>query len=223
MKNLLSNLKISVPQTLFIKDPETSKLGKRIVEHGILLINKVGFESFTFNKLGKMINSNESSIYRYFENKHKLLLYLSSWYWAWLERQLIIETFNISNNKEKLEKAITVVTREVKEDHNFSHINEIILYKVIVNESSKPFLTKEKDKNKKEQYFDVYKKIIARISDMILQINKEYPYSLTLASSIVEGGLHQHYLREHFPLITNCKHKDTPTHFFIHLVDKVLK
>ncbi len=106
MKNLLSVLKISVPEKIYIKDPETSDLGKRIIEHSILLIDEIGFESFTFKKLGSKISSNESSIYRYFESKHKLLLYLTSWYWAWLEYQLVIETFSISNKQEKLEKAI---------------------------------------------------------------------------------------------------------------------
>ncbi|ARV14275.1 TetR/AcrR family transcriptional regulator [Polaribacter sp. SA4-12] len=223
MKNLLSVLKISVSDKVFIKDPETSNLGKRIVEHSILLINEIGFEGFTFKKLGNKIGSNESSIYRYFESKHKLLLYLSSWYWAWLEYQLVIETFSITDANEKLEKAITVATRTVKEDSNFSHINEIILYKIIVNENSKSFLTKEVDLENKEGYFEVYKRVITRISDMILEVNKEYSFALSLASSIIEGGLHQHYLREHFPSITNCKEGKSPTNFFIHLVKSTIK
>ena len=222
MKDLLSVLKISVPDKIFIKDPETSDLGKRIIENSILLINDIGFESFTFKKLGKIIGSNESSIYRYFESKHKLLLYLSSWYWAWLEYQLVIETFSISNSKEKLEKAITVVTRTVKEDSKFSHINETVLYRIIVNESSKSFLTKEVDSENKEGYFEIYKRVITRISDMILSVNNKYPFALSLASTIIEGGLHQHYLNEHFPNITNCKNGKTPTDFFIQLTNNSL-
>ena len=76
MINLLSNLKIAVPDKIYIKDPESSELGKRIIEHSIELIDEIGFDSFTFKKLGLKIGSNESSIYRYFESKHKLLLYL---------------------------------------------------------------------------------------------------------------------------------------------------
>ena len=69
MKNLLSNFKTSVPEKIFIKDPETSILGKKIIEHSILLINDIGFDNFNFKKLGIIIGSNESSIYRYFESK----------------------------------------------------------------------------------------------------------------------------------------------------------
>ena len=50
MKNLLSVLKISVPDKIFIKDPETSALGKRITEKSILLIT----EDFDYNS--SMIN-----------------------------------------------------------------------------------------------------------------------------------------------------------------------
>ncbi len=78
MRKFLSNIKIEIPSGIYIKDPETSDLGKRIVEDSIKLIESIGFESFNFKKLGKQIGSNESSIYRYFESKHKLLIYLTS-------------------------------------------------------------------------------------------------------------------------------------------------
>ncbi|WP_299064680.1 TetR/AcrR family transcriptional regulator [uncultured Polaribacter sp.] len=223
MKNLLSALKISVPDKIFIKDPETSELGKRIVENSIILINDIGFESFTFKKLGTRICSNESSIYRYFESKHKLLLYLSSWYWAWLEYQLVLETYSITDADEKLAKAVLIVTRMVKEDSNFTHINEVLLYKIIVNESSKSFLTKEVDIENKEGYFEVYKRIIARIGEMISAVNSDYPFALSLASTIIEGGLHQHYLKEHFPSISNYESGKTPTNFFVQLIKSTIK
>ena len=222
MRNLLSALKIAVPDKIFIKDPETSDLGKKIIEHSIYLIDEVGFESFTFKKLGVKIGSNESSIYRYFESKHKLLLYLTSWYWAWLEYQLVIETFSISNPREKLEKAISIVTRTVEEDTNFSHINEILLYKIIVNESSKSFLTKNVQEENKNGYFEVYKRLVTRLEEMITAVSPSYPYALSLSSTIIEGNLHQHFLQDYFPSITNCGQKVSPTLFFTNLVFNTL-
>jgi len=223
MKNLLSVVKISVPDQVYLKDPETSDLGKRIIENSILLIDELGFDSFTFKKLGIRIASNESSIYRYFESKHKLLLYLSSWYWAWLEYQLVIETFSLSNSKEKLKKAVAIVTNTVAFDRNLSHINEVVLYKIIVNESSKSFLTKEVDSENKEGYFEIYKRLITRLSDMMLAINPNYEFALSLASTVLEGGLQQHFLKSHFPSITSCKNDKTPTDFFLQLVENALK
>ena len=221
MKTLLSNLKIAVPEKIFVKDPESSELGKRIIKHSILLIDEIGFDSFTFKKLGTLIGSNESSIYRYFESKHKLLLYLSSWYWAWIEYQLVFETHSLQAT-EKLEKAIEVVTRSIKEDSNYSHINEVVLNKIIINENSKSFLTKEVDKENKEGYFVVYKRIIHRLRDMIISINPDYKFSSSLASTITEASLHQHFLKDHFVSMTDCDANSTPTQFIMNLVLKTI-
>jgi len=223
MESLLSNIKISVPDKIYIKDPESSDLGKRIVEQSILLIDEIGFDAFTFKKLGTRIGSNESSIYRYFENKHKLLLYLSSWYWAWIEYLMVFETHNLNNNQERLKKAIEIVSMVVKEDSNYTHINEVILNRIIINENSKSFLTKEVDQENKEGYFIVYKRLIHRLRDMILDINNKYRFATSLASTIIEGSLHQHFLKDHFVSITDCKNKVSPTDFFINLTFNSIK
>ncbi|MFI1745490.1 TetR/AcrR family transcriptional regulator [Thalassobellus sediminis] len=223
MKTLLSNLKITVPEKIYIKDPESSALGKRIIKESIILIDDIGFDSFTFKKLGVLIGSNESSIYRYFESKHKLLVYLTSWYWSWIEYQLVFETHNTSDALEKLKRAIEIVSRTIKEDSNYSHINEIILNRIIINENSKSFLTKEVDKENKEGYFFAYKRIVYRLRDMISLANPKYVFASSLASTIIEGSLHQHFLKNHFKSITDCRENITPTDFYIHLVLNALK
>ena len=223
MDRLLSNIKIAVPDKIFIKDPESSDLGKRIIGNSILLINEIGFDNFTFKKLGVKIGSNESSIYRYFESKHKLLLYLTSWYWAWIEYQLVFATSNVPNAKEKLLKAIEVVTRTIKEDNNYSHINEVILNQIIINEYSKSYLTKEVDSENKEGYFVIYKRLISRLRDMILEINPNYNYAASISSTIVEGALHQHFLKDHFKSITDCNERISPTQFFQDLALNAIK
>jgi AcrR family transcriptional regulator len=223
MHNLLSNLKIVVPDKIYVKDPETSALGKRIVQHSILLINEIGFDSFTFKKLGIKIGSNESSVYRYFENKHKLLLYLSSWYWAWIEYQMVFETYSINDNREKLIKAIEILCRTTKEDSKFSHINEVVLNHIIINENSKSFLTKEVDQENKEGYFVIYKRIISRLRDIIIENNSSYEFPSSLATTIVDGSLHQHFLKDHFSSMTDCKGNIQPSSFFINLTLNTLK
>ena len=50
MQNVLSNIIISVNSKLYVKNPETSELGKKIIEQSILLIDEIGFENFTFKK-----------------------------------------------------------------------------------------------------------------------------------------------------------------------------
>ena len=223
MKSLLSNIKIALNEKLYLKDPQSSSLGKRITEQSILLIDRIGFENFTFKKLGSAIGSNESSIYRYFENKHKLLLYLTCWYWGWLEYKLVFATNSISDPLEKTKAAIAIITETVKEDSDFSHINETVLSKIMVAEFSKSYLTKEVDKENKEGYYTIYKRIVNRLSEMFLQVNPSYRYAKSLASTVLEGALHQHYLTEHFVSITDCNKTVTPTVFFNHLVLTALK
>ena len=55
MKTLLSNFKIDITDKLYLKDPQSSDLGKRIIENSIKLIDDIGFEGFTFKKLGQQI------------------------------------------------------------------------------------------------------------------------------------------------------------------------
>lgn len=223
MKRLLSNIKIQVNENLYNKDPETSELGKKIIKHSIELINEIGIENFTFKKLGVIIKSNESSIYRYFENKHKLLLYLTSWYWSWVEYQLVFSTFNLNNPSEKIEKALEVLTQPVSEDSAYDHINEILLNEIVINEFSKSYLTKEVDTENKEGYFSVFKRLITRIKEMIIEIDPKYPYPSSLASTVLEASLYQNFLKDHFPSITDCSSAEQTKNFLVHLITTTLK
>lgn len=223
MNTILTNIKIQVNEKIYVKDPETSTLGKKIIQESILLIDEIGFEVFTFKKLGEKIGSNESSIYRYFESKHKLLVYLSSWYWGWMEYRLVLSTTNIVDPWEKLKRAITIVTEKIEDDSTTPHINESVLNKIIIAEFTKTLLTKEVDEENKVGFFLVYKRVINRIIDIIQEVNPEYSYAKSLASSIVEGSLHQHFLKDHLKTITNCNENNSPTHFYIDLAQKTLR
>ena len=223
MDTILSNIKIQVNDKIYLKDPETTVLGKKIIQQSINLIDEIGFDNFTFKKLGERIGSNESSIYRYFENKHKLLVYLSSWYWSWMENKLVFLTTNINDPLEKLKKSIILVTEKIEDDSETGHINEGILNKIIISEFTKTLLTKEIDTENKEGFFLIYKRVINRIATMINDVDPNYLYAKSLTSMIVEGALHQHFLKDHLKTITNCDEKTSPTDFYLDLIEKTLE
>ncbi|KEZ93707.1 TetR/AcrR family transcriptional regulator [Nonlabens ulvanivorans] len=223
MDQLLQNLKVQINDKIFVKDPESSELGQRIISNSITMIHEMGFEQFTFKKLGKSIGSNESSIYRYFENKHKLLLYLTSWYWGWLEYQLVIETLKITVPIDRLSRAVEIITQPIEQDSKFEHIDEVVLNKIVIAEYSKSYLTKEVDEENKSGYFTIYKRLVERVKDMILMVNSDYPYPSSLSSTILEGALHQHFLKDHFKNLTDCNDQVSPTDYFKHLVFQTLK
>ena len=85
----------------------------------------------------------------------KLLLYLSSWYWSWMEYKLVFATINMQNPEQKLEKAIVIVTQPIEDDLATPHINEAVLSRIIIAEFSKTFLTKEVDEENKEGFFNM--------------------------------------------------------------------
>ncbi len=225
MKDLIGNIQIRINDKIYLKDPETSDLGKKIIGHSILLIDEIGFEAFTFKKLATEISSTEASIYRYFENKHKLLVYLLAWYWTWLEYKLFFATNGIQDADDKLKIAIKTLTQPKELDHSYEHINEIVLHKIVVSESSKAYLTKVVDEECKEGYFSNYERLCKRVSKIILEVNPDYQYPNTLVSTIVESSNHQQFFAEHLPSITEMSSENNKdiTAFTTDLVFKVLK
>jgi AcrR family transcriptional regulator len=222
MDSLFSHIKIQVNPAIYLKDPETTTLGRKILEESIVLIDKLGFDNFTFKKLGERIQSNESSIYRYFENKHKLLIYLSSWYWGWIEYKLIFSTSEITNSTQKLMKAITVVTEKIEDDDNTVYINESILNRIIITEFIKTFLTKQINDEIKDGFFIVYNRVINRIIIMLHELVPDYAYAKSFVSDMVEGSLHQHFLSSHLKAITDCNEDVSPTDYYIDLTKRLI-
>ncbi|MDF1673954.1 MAG: TetR/AcrR family transcriptional regulator [Vicingaceae bacterium] len=218
MNQILSNINIKVNENLYLKNPESSVLGKKILKEGIPLIDELGFDDFTFKKLAKVIKSTEASIYRYFENKHKFLLYLTSWYWAWMEYKLLFATTNIECPKDRLNRTIKLLTEEVIEDGNIPHINERLLSHILIAESSKAYSTKMVDDENNIGAFASYKQLVQRISDIVIEINPNYKYPHMLISTIIEGSHHQRFFSEHLPKLTDVlEGEDAITSFYTEL------
>ncbi len=224
MDELLSNIKINVDDCLFLRDPDSSALGKKIIEYSISMIDEIGFEEFTFKKLGNAIGSPESTIYRYFENKQTLLAYLTYWYWAWLEYRLVFFTNNVSSPSERLKKAIDVITETIDEKTTLSHINEVKLNRIVVNESFKVYFTKEVISTDKKGFYHIYKRIIERVSEMILGVSPAFEYPHALATMLIEGSHQQKLFSKHLPLLTEIGEEDAQQSiFFSRMVFNMLK
>lgn len=224
MNDLLGNLQLRVPEKLYVKDPESSDLGKRILAHSIDLIDALGFEAFTFKKLGQRIGSPESTIYRYFENKHTLLLYLSSWYWAWLEYRVAFAAANVEDPEQRLRNTLQVITAQVEPDGNFGHIDEKKLQNILISESSKAFLTKEVDAENKKGFFQSYKSLCERIVNIIREIQPDFAFAHSLVTTVLEGSHQQRFFGQHLPGITDVGHnQESVQAFFENLTFSMLK
>ncbi len=223
MKNLLAKVALTINDTLYMKDPNSSSLGIRIIKEGISLLDEVGFEQFTFKKLALRIETTEASVYRYFESKHQFLLYLINWYWGMIEYRLAFETANISDAKVKLKKAIHLLTSIPDPEVEMVFDAEVKLKRVVINEASKVYFTKEVDKENEHGAYAVYKSIVSKVVEILEEINPNYPYGAMLVTTIIESSNQQRFFGEHLPRLTNTSpQKDTFEQFALDLVFKTL-
>jgi len=224
MLDIVSSIHIQLNDSMYIKDPESSELGKRIIGGSIDLIHEIGFEQFTFRKLSQTISSTEASIYRYFESKHKLLLYLTAWYWSFMECQLAFLTTNVEDPNDRLDRAIRLIT-SVASDEEFYRVFNLGKITQIVNyESMKSYLIKEVDEVNKDGAFIPYKKFVEMISDIIEEINPAYPYPHMLVSTAIEGAHLQRFFGEHLPRLTDVKKgEDYLYDFYKDIIIKAIK
>ena len=198
-------IKITLNQELYLRDPQGTSLGQNIIKHSILLIDEIGFEAFTFKKLAAKMSSTEASVYRYFENKHMLLLYLVSWFWEWVSYLIDIHTNNINDPSQKLKIVISTLVYASKDNPAIEYVNESVLHRIIIAEGSKTYHTKSVDEENKVGLFLNYKALVQKVSMVILDINPEFPYPKALASNLFEMANNHIYFAQHLPRLTDVE------------------
>ena len=201
-------IQIKMNENLYLRNPEQTELGKNIIKHGIQLIHKMGFESFTFKKLAEDIGTTEAGVYRYFENKHRLLLYFVTWYWSYLEYNVVFNINNMTNPEEKIRRVLDLLTHELDDSLGTVDFDKKALYNIVINESNKVYLSKDVDENNSAQLFKPYKDLCARIADLFSAYNPNYSYAHSLASTVIEAAHFQYFFAQHLPRLTNVKSKD---------------
>ncbi|MEP2772471.1 MAG: TetR/AcrR family transcriptional regulator [Fulvivirga sp.] len=216
-------LKLLMNKKLFLREPQDTSLGRKMVRESILMIDELGIEQFTFKKLAKHIGSTEASVYRYFENKHRLLIYLISWYWSWLEYKIDFSTQNIKDPKEKLKVAIELVAMQKQHDSSFPDIDEVVLSRIVVAESDKVYHTKQVDEENNDGLFRGFKSLCKLIASFVQEINPDYRFSHSLISTMLEAAHQQVFFARHLPALTELDRNDSKideqnTKFLTHLV-----
>ncbi|WP_332910477.1 TetR/AcrR family transcriptional regulator [Algoriphagus boritolerans] len=185
-------MRVEVNPNLYLKEPFSSEIGTLTVSEGTKMIQELGIEVFTFKKLAQQIGSTEAAIYRYFENKHMLLLYLNAWYWAWMEHNLVFANSNIKDPYERLAIAVRLmVDGPIYLENEF--LNPKILRKLVINESIKGYLTKSVDVEHESGIFAQVYRFGERISLIIKEINPSYEFPKTLVSTVMESSLLQSF------------------------------
>lgn len=220
---MIDSIILKQPEGTYLKDPQGSDLGIKIIKESIELMEEIGIEDFTFKKLSVRIESTEASVYRYFESKHQLLLYLYSWYWGWKMVEIDRATHFISTDFDKLITAMNLlIQQENKAAFAFSFSYEK-LRNLIEKEGIKSFLTKKVDDENQIGAFDNYKKLVALLSSWVVATKKDFQFPNMLITTIIEGAHLQHFFGNHLKRLTN--HSDTNDNvaeFYKQLVQSLL-
>lgn len=197
------SIQITLNERLYLRDPQATDLGRRIIQFAILLIDEVGFETFTFKKLAAQMGSTEASVYRYFENKHMLLLYLVSWFWEWVNYLIDINTRNITDPIAKLKIVISTLVFASKENPSIEYVNESVLHRIIIAEGAKSYHTKSVDNENREGLFVNYKRLVEKVATFILDVRPDFAYPYALASNLFEMVNNHIYFALHLPRLTD--------------------
>ncbi len=218
-------IRLHLDQRLYLRDPEETELGRRIVDAAIRQIDAQGFERFTFRKLAGAIGSSEASIYRYFENKHRLLLYLVSWYWSWLDYR--IDAGAGASPRERLREVVHVLIESATYDPTWSHIDEAALHRIVVIEGTKAYQTRWADDDNAGGLFAAYKALCAKVAGILSEVDPSYPFPLALASTLIEASHQQIFFGQHLPSATELRPADGDNtevgRFLSDLLDRVLR
>lgn len=203
-------VKFDINEKIYLRNPETSELGKQMVKKAIDLIYELGFEQFTFKKLAVEIGSTEATVYRYFENKHRLLLYILNWYWCYMEFLVIFKLENVSDKKEQLKIIVHLLTHEFAESSNQFDYNKKYLNQIVIAESSKVYLVKEVAEINKSEVFKPYKDLCAKIAEIISNYQPNYKYPRSLSTTLIETSHHQQYFSTNLPKLTDITPENNP-------------
>jgi len=218
-------LQFKVNSNLFLRDPESSAVGKQIVRRSIDLIDELGFEQFTFKKLAIEIGTTEATVYRYFENKHRLLLYILNWYWSYVEYLLLIQLQGIQVPRERLIKVLEILTDQLPTGFGEVDFEKRKLIQIVIKESSKTYLVKDIKEINREEVFKPYKELCATIAHIITEIKPSYAYPHSLSSTILETAHHQTFFATFLPKLTDYEYhkgKNYAFEFLVNLVESVL-
>jgi len=129
---------------------------------------------------------------------------------------------------DRLAIALRLVTEQKSYDNSFPSVDESALQRIITSESDKTYLTKQVDSDNKDGLFRGFKTLCARLANIILEINPDYPYAHSLVSTVLQSAHQQIFFAEHLPSLTNHQASTGKVHeqnnvFLLELIQKAIK
>jgi len=197
------NFSFNISPYLYKKNPESSIMGREIVSQSIVLIDEQGIENFTFRKLAHHTHHTEATIYRYFENKQKLFLYIVGWYWCYLDFLIDYKIQNLEHPEKKILEIISILSNNLATPHLTTYYSIGKINTIVIREGNKVYMNTHISEINKIQLYKPYKDLCTKISDIFKDYNPHYPFSNFLASTLLETSHLQTFFSENLPTLTN--------------------
>lgn len=214
MIQIMQNWRPQPNAAYFKKDPDSSELGRKLVAEGLSLMQDIGFDAFTFRKLAEKLHTTEASVYRYFENKHHLLLYYISIYWMWLEHQISFGT-NYIDPALKLNRAIELITNPERSNWSVQDLRFDHMQHLLISEWGKVYYTQQIDNEYQSGLFTEYKQFCKRLSTIIKDSFPTYAFPNALVTTMMNTLFAQGFYAHHLPSLTELKQDDVQLTQFI--------
>jgi AcrR family transcriptional regulator len=196
-----------------------SPTGGRILHEGIVLMDELGLEAFTFKKLAERIGSTEVTVYNYFANKQRLLQYYYQVYWLWLAMHCEQEGRQLKDPYERLCGDIRVLCGQWSKDHRAGQFDPLLLRKLVVNEGAKSFLHKNVDSDNELKLFKPYKDLCAHIAGEVKACAPRLRTARSFATTLVEMSHSLEFAMEHLPALTELSTKQDRKQLAAYLID----
>jgi len=208
--------------SLSLKDPEATELGRSMLSEGLVLMNRLGLESFTFKKLAEHIGCTEVSLYKYFPNKHRLLQYYFQLYWLWLRQVCGRHAEKARSPREALEHVVEAICGVWPRELPALQLDATALRLLVINEGMKSYLHKNVDDDNARKLFTPYKELSAFVSERLVACRADVPLPRSFATTVIEMAHSLPFAMEHLPSLTELSDRKDLRPLAQHLLHRTI-
>lgn len=207
---------------LSLRDPESTELGRSVLEGGLSLMNAIGLEAFTFRKLAAEIGSTEVTLYKYFPNKQRLLQYYFQLYWLWLRQVCGREVERSRDPQEALRRSVEAICGVWPKDAPPLQLDPEALRLLVIEEGMKSYLHKQVDEDNARRLFAPYKELSAFLAERIKACRRDVPMPRSFATTVIEMAHSLPFAMEHLPSLTELSSRKDLKQVARHLLHRTV-
>lgn len=190
-------------RNLYIKDPLSSNLGLKLLEESARMLGEDGFDAFTLKKLAHNLQTTESSVYRYFDNKHRLLVYHINLYWEWLNQEVQEQCYQKGlQGRKALERAFEIMCFPKANNWPKDGISYECMHKILTHQSVKAYFSSYVDIENKDGAHRALKTLVQRLSEWLHEETPDFEFPKSLINTLLASVMMQPFYAEHLPSLT---------------------